>query len=442
MAVPHTLPAPDGGHGCPVMSWAMLKWLKESGHQVSLFAFAPTAAAREPNRAQAREHLKKLGVPLFETAAYRPQGASKVWQSRMQTLRKMAFPQARDFMTDSISFKSEWKKTVEEIRPDAFWLYTTDAVALSDGAFPDIPRLASLVDLDHEARELKRSMRPVNFRNQVLNTIERMQDRELPNVVTRMLGRCHVVVEHSIVATQWLRQRGVDAHYLPNPVESEALPEDWSPTREQSLSQSPARRILMVGHLRGVATRTGIRLLADEILPALDRKSELGAWEVHIVGGGDLPEPLRARLAAHPRVRLRGFVEDLSREYQQSHLSLVAVSEKIGFRTRLVEAFAYASPCVVHSNNLYGMPELEHGRNALLADTGAGLAGQIAELLQNDGLRRSLESNARHTFDEKLSIPVVMGKMFAMLKAHVAAADRISPAPPHPQAATVGRSLG
>lgn len=423
MAVPHTLPAPDGGHGCPVMSWAMLKWLKEGGNDVSLFAFAPAAAAREPNRARAREHLKTLGAPLFETKPYQPNPLLTAWQSRFQTVRKTAFPQAGDFMTDSASFKSEWQRVVEQVRPDAFWLYTTDAVALTDGTFPEIPRLASLVDLDHEARELKRSMRTANLRNKMLSAIERMQDRELPSVVTKMLKNCDVVIEHSIVATEWLRARGVDAHYLPNPVESEILPEDWRVTREKFLAASPVKRILMVGHLRGVATRTGIRLLAGEILPALSQKSDLGNWEVHIVGGGELPPELQAVLAAHSQVKLRGFVEDLVAEYHQSHLTLVAVSEKIGFRTRLVEAFAYSSPCVVHSNNLYGMPELENGHNSMLSDTGEGLAEAIAQVIENDSLRRDLETNARQTYDEKLSIPVVMGKMYSMLESEVTKAD-------------------
>jgi glycosyltransferase involved in cell wall biosynthesis len=439
MAVPHTLPAPDGGHGCPVMSWAMLKWLKENGNDVSLFAFAPAAAAREPNRAGARGHLKALGVPLFETSPYRPDRLLSAWESRFQTIRKTAFPQAGDFMTDSASFQSEWGRVVEQVRPDAFWLYTTDAVALTDGTFPEIPRLASLVDLDHEARELKRSMRPASLRNKVLSTIERLQDRELPNVVTKMLKGCDVVIEHSIVATEWLRQRGVDAHYLPNPVESETMPQDWRATREKFLAQSPVKRILMVGHLRGVATRTGIRLLADETLPALSRKSDLGNWEVHIVGGGELPPKLHARLAANPRVKLRGFVEDLVTEYHRSHLTLVAVSEKIGFRTRLVEAFAYASPCVVHSNNLYGMPELENGHNSLLANTGEGLAEAIAQVIKNDNLRRDLETNAIQTYDKKLSIPVVMGKMYSMLESEVTKSDRKIPFVPSSQSPVAGQ---
>ena len=126
-------------------------------------------------------------------------------------------------------------------------------------------------------------------------------------------------------------------------------------------------------------------------------------------------------------------------EYHRSHLTLVAVSEKIGFRTRLVEAFAYASPCVVHSNNLYGMPELEHGHNSLLANTGEGLAEAIAQVIKNDNLRRDLETNARQTYDKKLSIPVVMGKMYSMLESEVTKSDRKIPFVPSSQSPVAGQ---
>src|SRR5262249_8231549 len=121
MAVPHTLPSPDGGHGCPVMSWAMLKWLKESGHDVSLFAFSPTAAVREPGRAQARVGIKALGVPLVEMEPNHTKRETQ-WRLRVETARKMIAPKLSDYLADSISYRPQWEKAVEKLRPDAFWL--------------------------------------------------------------------------------------------------------------------------------------------------------------------------------------------------------------------------------------------------------------------------------------------------------------------------------
>lgn len=418
MAVPHTLPSPEGGHGCPVMSWAMLRWLKEAGHDVSLFGFAPTSDSREPGRAEARRHIQALGVPLIESEMSGRQQVTQ-WQLRMLTARKLVAPRFSDYLAESASYKPQWMRAVEQTKPDAFWLYTTDAVAVSHKTFPNIPRLASLIDLDHEAKALKRSLRPGTIRNRIRNLAEELQDRSLPAALVDYLKGCHAVVEHSVESARWLNTQGIPAQYLPNPVEAAPLPPDWFHQRESMLAAAPAKRILMVGYLRGIATQTGLHLLADEVLPELIRTSDGSPWEVHIVGGGELTPELKAKLAGHPNVRLRGFVKDLAAEYQQAHLNLVTVSEKIGFRTRLVEAFGYGSPSVVHANNRYGMPELGNDQNCLLAESGAGLAQSIRRVLADESLRHRLESSARKTYESELSAPVVMSRMFALLEKHL-----------------------
>jgi len=422
MAVPHTLPALDGGHGCPVMSWTMLKWLKDAGHGVFLFAFSPTGSSREPRRLKAREHLKLLGVPVLEAETHSHTCYSPPWRLRLLTARKIILPRVTDYMTESINYRRLWCQYVDQVQPDALWLYTTDAISMACGTFPEIPRLASLVDLDHQARELKRTLRHPTFRNKLKNFAEKCQDRLLPQAVIECLKSCDVVVEHSATSARWLSQYGIPAHYLPNPVESLPLPEDWRVTREQHLAQASVKKILMVGHLRGMATQAGLRFLADEVLPALDRKLPFDKWEVHVVGGGELTPDLNVKLRGHPKIKLRGFVETLVGEYWHAHLTLVTVDEKVGFRTRLVEAFAYAAPCVIHSNNLYGMPELEHGYNSLLAYSGAEIAEAITQILNDDALRIRLEDNARKTYDENLSVPVIMSKMYKMIEAKIPAA--------------------
>ena len=417
MAIPHTLPAPDGGHGCPVMSWAMLRWLREAGHEVHVFAFAPTAGEREPARAGARRQIEALGAPLIETGAERPFAGLSAARLRLLTARRVLRPVAEDYFAEAAFHRRAWIAAVQQVQPDAFWLYTMDAVALADRTFPEIPRLASLVDLDHEARELKRALRADTPRNRARNALERIQDRALPRVMIDYLEGCEVVVEHSISSAEWLRQHGIPAEYLPNPVDTQPLPPDWFPARDRLLREIAPRRILLVGYLRGIATQTGLRLLADEVLPALARLRDPADWEAHIVGGGELPADLHAKLAHHPRVRMRGFVEDLAAEYQRAHVNLVTVSERLGFRTRLVEAFAYGAPSVVHENNQSGMPELEDGENVLLAGAGEALAHAVPRLLADDALRARLEWNARKTYEDRLSVDYVVGAMFGMLEA-------------------------
>lgn len=416
-AVANSLPNPEGGHGCPVMSWAMVQWLKEAGHEIHVCAFSPTAAEHEPLRERGRQYHQELGIPLHELAlpaAFTPSN----WPPA-QALRRVFSPRLSDYWGVAMAQQSDWRRLVENIKPDAFWLYSTDAVALAHNTFPKIPRLASLIDLEHEARALKRDFRAQGLRNAVRNQLETRQDRALPELLGVMLKPCEVVVEHSITATQWLNERGIAARYLPNPVNVTLLAQDWYAERSRLLAQTSVKKILMVGHLRGVATRTGLRLLVQEILPHLERLRPAPDWEIHIVGGGELLPELQAQLTSHPRVKLRGFVPDLTAEYQQAYLTLVAVSEKIGFRTRLVEAFAHHAPCVVHVNNRYGMPELLDEQNSLLADTGRGLAERMAGLLNDAASRQRLEQAARATYDQHLSNQVVMTQMHDWLAMHV-----------------------
>lgn len=397
----------------------MLAWLVRAGHKVAVFAFAATEREREPNRVRARQQIADLGVELIETTGGDRFAHQAQWRLRLLTARRIARPKLDDYFAVSTGYRPQFERAVARVRPDALWLYTTDAVALADGIFPDIPRLASLVDLDHEARELKRALRPATVRHRLRNAAERWQDRRLTEAVTRTLQSCNVVVEHSLASADWLRDQGIEALYLPNPVWLPELPRDWFKRRAALLAASTVKRILMVGYLRGVATQTGLHLLADEILPALEAKRSIGQWEVHIVGGGQLTPELARKLARHPYVRLRGFVVDLAAEYQQAHVNLVAVSEKIGFRTRLVEAFHYGAPSVVHAHNRAGMPELAHNENALLASTGSGLAEALAQMLCDDSLRCRLEQNARHTYETALHIDVVMNRMLDLLQARV-----------------------
>ena len=45
----------------------------------------------------------------------------------------------------------------------------------------------------------------------------------------------------------------------------------------------------MIGHLRGIATISGLQVFAESILPVLTRELGPDGFEVHVVGGYDPP---------------------------------------------------------------------------------------------------------------------------------------------------------
>ena len=233
-------------------------------------------------------------------------------------------------------------------------------------------------------------------------------------VTIELLSRCEVVVEHAAHHVAWLRRNGIqNCLYFPNPVDDAGGPE-WEARRESSATEGKPK-ILMAGHLRGIATLSGLHLLADETLPILERILGPDGFEVHIVGADALPPRLAAKLA-RPSVRLRGYVEDIHQEFLTSDVLFVPTPIELGFRTRIAEGFSFGCCVVAHSANALGMPELVHRENALLAPDGAGLADQLVRALGDPALRSRLRRNARQTYEQKLDSRLVCASIAAELE--------------------------
>src|SRR5262249_31398675 len=121
-----------------------------------------------------------------------------------------------------------------------------------------------------------------------------------------------------------------------------------------------------------------------------------------------------------PSVRRRGYVEDIETELLTCDVLLVPTDSAIGFRTRIAEAMSYGCCVVAHESNALGMPELNHGHNALLPQNGADLAKLTAQCLRDPDLRQRLGVAGRRIFEERLDGHKVCDEMVEMLEAVVA----------------------
>ena len=134
-----------------------------------------------------------------------------------------------------------------------------------------------------------------------------------------------------------------------------------------------SRRLLLVGHLKGVVTLDGLRLFATGILPRLEHELGADGFEVRIAGGYEPPSEL-ARALDRPSVRFLGHVEGAEEEFRRAHVLLVPNTIPLGIRVRIVTGFSFGTCVVSHVANTHGIPELEHERNALIGDDADELA--------------------------------------------------------------------
>ena len=95
-------------------------------------------------------------------------------------------------------------------------------------------------------------------------------------------------------------------------------------------------------------------------------------------------------------------------DFRAADVLVVPVSIRLGVRVRVLTGFSHGSCIVTHEANAYGIPELAHGRNALLGSSPAELAAQVVRAVREPELAGRLRRGARETY-ERFFTPALAG---------------------------------
>jgi polysaccharide biosynthesis protein PslH len=187
-------------------------------------------------------------------------------------------------------------------------------------------------------------------------------------------------------AARALAGDGLCLRYAPNVVDVTALP---------VAGERPGRQVaLFVGDFVYHPNKEGLAYLVDEVMPLVWEK--LPDATVEVVGRGVERPP------ADPRIRTRGFVEDLEAEYAAADAVVVPVLGGGGSPLKFVEALARGLPVVASG---YAASRLEHGapgEHFLAAEDAAGFASALVEVLS--GQHADLGRRARAMAERFYSI--------------------------------------
>lgn len=184
--------------------------------------------------------------------------------------------------------------------------------------------------------------------------------------------------------------------YLPNPAGDER--EELSSVTPRPRLQKSKFQVILVGHLAGTATRSGLKFFADKIYPVLEKRREAELYEFLIVGKFRPPEWLARRLQ-RPNIRLLGFVENFAETINRADVVLVPIPEDVGNRLRIVSAFSAEACVVTHASSCLGMPELMHGKNCLVGSSAESLAEHLGRACADRDLNRRLREGGRQTYE-------------------------------------------
>ena len=388
------VPSPNGT-GSSLTGWSVSKSLVEAGHQVTVMSLV-----NGDGHAEQLDAVRALGagieaVPLPEEPF-----------SRLGLLRGSLWPKTASFI-DSMPASADLTRRLVDLAPDAVFAYHFDALAPLAG-MNGIPRMAPCLAIVGDPVHLPvlhrwryAPKRPV-ARYALRTWMMLMALLRLPRLQRQWLMACQARGAFAAHHAEEFRKQGVaGCGYFHTPV-VDAIGGRWEEER-RSAPRRGKPKLMLVGHLHGIATLTGLEFFASRVLPVLERRLGPDGFEAHIVGRYEPPPGLAKRLD-RPSVRLRGFVDDIDSEFLSADVLLVPTPIRLGIRARILTGFTYGCCVVAHSNNALGIPELEHGENALLAGSGAAMADEVVRALEDPELRRRLGARARETYERHFTL--------------------------------------
>ncbi len=382
-------------------TWAIINVLLQQGHQAAVCHIPLTNYKPDPDEVRDQEKrirdLAALGVPIDiapSTYTKSVSGIKRIWA----TFRAALAPRLTDFYPYTAS-KPFVRSVIEQRRPRAIYHMHTNTLSTTDG-YESAPRLVMTGDLDDLQMYYRWKLTPItSFPRHVYYFLRWLSSRKLNTALLSMLKKCELVVTVAYHVLDKFRLAGIPCVYLPNPWATNAPPPLClqAPERFLTLSQRKPRAI-MLGHLHGTATLAGLNFLLDETLPQLEKHLGRDGFEIHIIGRDAPPAHLVKKLQ-HPAIKLRGYVDDIFKEYVESDIMLVSTPIVFGARTRIAEGFSLGCCVVAHEANAPGMPEMIHDKNILLGKNGKDLAEVIVRAFQDPALRRRIGEQARKTWE-------------------------------------------
>lgn len=324
-----------------------------------------------------------------------------VHRGMIQQIKTVLNPSFHDLWPDEWNTRPDVIAAIERTKPDCVLPFAFDAV-LYTHAIRSVPRVAFQAEGPHINTYVNWKYDPAVSRG----LTARYVDYAIRTFIARKLQeRLYVALVRDLTVAafagphyvQWAKSKGLtNSSFITTPV-PDPVGRDWEGRRTET-PQGGKVRILMIGHLHSTSNRSGLPLFFTEVMPELEKWGR-EKFEIQIVGRNEGMPRRFDSWRDHPSLNFRGPVYPPHQEFLSADILLVTVPAKTGSRVRILNGFTYGCCVVAHTANALGIPELKHNENALLAETGEGLAEQIIRAAQDPELRRRLGKNGRSTYE-------------------------------------------
>lgn len=173
--------------------------------------------------------------------------------------------------------------------------------------------------------------------------------------------------------------------------------------------------ILFVGSFRHLPNLLAYESLRTVIMPEVWR--ECPEAILHVIAGPHHEKAAedagrKALLAAHPNIRIDGFVSDVRPAYEACDVVAVPLPLSAGTNIKLLEAMACGRAIVSTQSGCRGL-NLTNGHELIVAELDASFAHAIVTLLRDETLRGRMAHEARAVAEQRFSWDAIADDAFA-----------------------------
>ena len=396
VVVVENVPNQTAGGGA-LTAWSLLHRLQALGHEVHPILLRPPA----PDPQEARQ-LQALTTAGFSFTALRlPIPApSSSWRRRLLPNLDAVYP--------ALTLSPSLAEIIHRLRPDELITYHWNATAAC-APITGLPKVALLGDPDSIVRWYRHrweaGVQPRDPLRRLVHELEAWhRARWDPQLMQLLLQSYTSVAFFAAHHAQWARRHGIPATYLRTPI-----PDPQPAPRVFAHRANP--NLLLLGHHDGIATKTGLAWFTSQVLPALDRQTR--PYTIHVVGRrAPLPAAIH-RALERPNVMWHGHLSPVDTAFTSADALVVPTPIPLGIRIRILTAWSFGCPVITHAANTQGIPELQHGVNALVSQRGEDMAEHLKCLWETPALQAQLSTQGRKTYEQYFSptafdVPVVI----------------------------------
>ena len=385
---------------------------EEFGHRLPKVTVGLCCADGPVSEASAAR-LKSAGVELVQLPGERlvePAGGSALStaaglaQSLALNTTRYDFPRPDDARALATA--------IDDIDADAALLFW-DTLAEFALPYMKTPSFGYLARPPYESGVSRAKLMPAGLRRTLTLAQFAAQERRHLHRMRLLRGAANICA----IDTAYYAGHGVACEYISNTWD-DLVGADWRARRTSLEAGRAGIQILSnIGAVGATGNTFGMRYLGREVLPLIAQTAADLDWTIAICGGGKLAPDL-AEVLDHPRVRIKGFVDDIDAEVLSSGIFLLLnnAGPYTGGYTRVVYASATGACLVAHANLRNSMPELISGTNCLLGETPAEIARIIKQAMADEGLRRRIGAAARATYEAEYAPKAVAAKLGKMLQ--------------------------